>query len=358
MTLPKNALTTNPPARFARRVYRSHIRPVPRDLRIALRTAGPMDRSNVPGFLLIGAQKAGTTGLYEALATLPGVGSPSAKEVHYFDQKVLRPSSWYFAHFWGSHGLLWGEASPEYLDTPDVPTRVQALLPDVKLIVSLRDPVARAVSHYHHSVDFGYEHRTLEAAVADELRLEAAGAWDSTMDRMRFGYLARSRYAGSLASWLELVSHDRLLVVVAEERPARRTVPQALTSRVEPARPTRAAMVPPGRVVDSAAAAAGLVAPRVPDRPQQPAPEAPEEPDRRPVAAEQTGAATAEPVTRAQPLVAADPAGAARPLARPTVDWVRPGRAPSPSPRLIPMSSRAATPRRSLLPPRTRSRPP
>ena len=218
MTLPKNALTTNPPARFARRVYRSHIRPVPRDLRIALRTAGPTDRSNVPGFLLIGAQKAGTTGLYEALATLPGVGSPSAKEVHYFDQKVLRPSSWYFAHFWGSHGLLWGEASPEYFDTPDVPTRVQALLPDVKLIVSLRDPVARAVSHYHHSVDFGYEHRTLEAAVADELRLEAAGGWDSTMDRMRFGYLARSRYAGSLASWLELVSHDRLLVVVAEER--------------------------------------------------------------------------------------------------------------------------------------------
>ena len=218
MTLPKNALTTNPPARFARRVYRSRLRPVARDLRIALRTAGPMDRSNVPGFLLIGAQKAGTTGLYEALATLPGVGTPSAKEVHYFDQKELRPSSWYFAHFWGSQGLLWGEASPEYFDTPDVPIRVQALLPDVKLIVSLRDPVARAVSHYHHSVDFGYEHRTLEEAVADELRLEAAGAWDSTMDRMRFGYLARSRYAGSLASWLELVPHERLLVVVAEER--------------------------------------------------------------------------------------------------------------------------------------------
>lgn len=218
VTLPKNALTTNPPARVLRRAYRSHLRPPVRAARIARRQHWPVDASNRPDFLIVGAQKAGTTGLFEGLVRLPGVGVPLVKEVHYFDRPHRPDPSWYLAHFWGSSDLLWGEASPEYFDTPGVAALVDELLPTVRVIVSLRDPVARAVSHYQHSVDFGLERRSLERALTEELELLETGGWTSPLHKSRHGYVSRSRYADSLVDWLGVVGPDRLLVVQAEER--------------------------------------------------------------------------------------------------------------------------------------------
>jgi hypothetical protein len=216
LTLPKNLLTTNRVARVLRRTYRTDIRPVYRDGVATSRTHRSSFAGNSPTYLIVGAQKGGTTALFEALVSRPGFGRPLAKEVHYFDRFAEKPPRWYQAHFWGSSDLKWGEATPEYFDTPGVPARIHALIPSAQIIVSLRDPVARAVSHYHHAVDMGHEIRTFDAAIDDELETLRGAAWPDATQRWRTGYITRSRYADSFDGWLRTFPAHQILTVVAE----------------------------------------------------------------------------------------------------------------------------------------------
>lgn len=103
-----------------------------------------------PDFLCIGAQKSGTTWIDSLLRGSQQVFLPERrKEVHYFDRYFGRGPEWYgeiFSHC--SDELICGECTPAYLHHPECPARVAAVCPNVKLIVSLRDPAARAWSHY------------------------------------------------------------------------------------------------------------------------------------------------------------------------------------------------------------------
>ncbi|MBU0638918.1 MAG: sulfotransferase domain-containing protein, partial [Planctomycetes bacterium] len=133
----------------------------------------------MPDLLIIGAQKAGTTSLHRYLCRHPNVLGPWSKEVHYFDIQYDKGTTWYRTHFpsWpykclkdirrGRRSLAF-ETSPYYLFHPCVPERVHKLLPNVKLIAILRDPVGRAYSHYHHELRLGYETLPLEEALAKE----------------------------------------------------------------------------------------------------------------------------------------------------------------------------------------------
>lgn len=235
MTLPKNVLTRSRPARWGRKWYRDSLRPPAQVSLAAARSRRARFRGNPPGYLVIGAQKAGTTAIFESLMTMSEFGRPLLKEVHYFDIQPGRPKEWYFSHFWGDPALCWGEATPEYLDGSDVPRAVKKLLPGVKLIVSLRDPVTRAVSHYHHSVDFGYESRTLERAIRDEAATLRDGGWVDPRARTRFGYISRSLYARPMSVWFESFDPSQILVTVAERRTE--TLPRILRFLdIEPAR--------------------------------------------------------------------------------------------------------------------------
>ena len=101
----------------------------------------------LPDFLVIGAQRAGSTSLFAQVCAHPGVAAPSHKEIHYFDLQSFRSLRWYRSHFppaVTARGRLTGEASPYYLFHPAVPGRVAATLPDVRLVARVRDPVARA----------------------------------------------------------------------------------------------------------------------------------------------------------------------------------------------------------------------
>ena len=106
----------------------------------------------LPDYLVIGARRCGTTALYNYLIQHPCVLPALTKEVSYFDAWFDRGDSWYRSHFplalekWFSEmrygrQVLTGEASPSYLLDPLVPSRVQSLLPSVKLIVALRNPI-------------------------------------------------------------------------------------------------------------------------------------------------------------------------------------------------------------------------
>lgn len=182
-----------------------------------------------PGFLIIGAQKAGTTSLYDYLTAHPEVGPPWRKEVHYFSNFPQRSERWYLGHFPRvSVGYrITGEATPYYLFHPFVPERVARLLPDVKLVALLRDPVARAVSHHNYLHRRGIEPLGLEAALAseqarlagEEARLAKPGY--QSWSHQHHSYVTRGRYAEQLERWLAHFDRDQLLVLCAEDLFAR-----------------------------------------------------------------------------------------------------------------------------------------
>lgn len=178
-----------------------------------------------PGFLIIGAQKAGTTSLYDYLVLHPEVGPAQTKEVHYFDINGHRRESWYRGHFPPSSAgyKITGEATPYYLFHPFVPARVGARLPEVKLIVLLRDPVTRALSHHNYLCRLGLETLELEAALDhEELRLAGqefrlANPRYRSHEHQHHSYLARGRYAEQLERWFRVFSREQVLILSAEE---------------------------------------------------------------------------------------------------------------------------------------------
>lgn len=115
----------------------------------------------LPSFVCIGAQKSGTTWIHEALSQNPAVYLPTQrKEVHFFDRYFDKNIEWYEAFFRDSAGRLCGEVTPAYLFDPEVPPRIRAVCPETKLLVSLRDPVRRAYSHYRQLVAKSGERRS------------------------------------------------------------------------------------------------------------------------------------------------------------------------------------------------------
>ena len=191
----------------------------------------------LPDHLIIGTQKGGTSSLWDHLAAHPGVARSELKEVDYFNWFHDRPLRWYRGFFPRRRaGCLTGEASPDYLYDPRVPARVRGDLPDVKLIALLRDPVDRAISHFHHERELGVESLDLEAALAAEVerlrgepeRVGREPHYRSVALR-HFSYVDRGRYAAQLERWLEHFDRDRLFICDSERF---FTDPQAVYDRV------------------------------------------------------------------------------------------------------------------------------
>ena len=179
----------------------------------------------LPDFLVLGAQKAGTTALYAYLRWHPAITGPSWKEVSFFDRHWWRGESWYRGQFpLRSGGRLVGEASPSYLFHPLAPERVRALVPDARLVALVRNPVDRAYSHYQHEVSLGREPLSFEAALAAEEgrtrgeverlvadpRAFSPAWWDHT-------YVARGLYAEQLERWLAVFPSEQLLSIRSED---------------------------------------------------------------------------------------------------------------------------------------------
>lgn len=159
------------------------------------------------------------------------------KSPHYFDINYWRGPTWYASHFptyaarhrqerrLGGLSVV-GEASPYYLFHPAVPTRVALDLPDVRVIVTLRNPVSRAYSNYWDRRAYGTEdlptfEQAIEAepqrlAEVDHQRLREDPCYYS-FHHDHHTYLARGRYAEHLRSWIELVPAERLLILEAEQ---------------------------------------------------------------------------------------------------------------------------------------------
>ncbi|WP_336921880.1 sulfotransferase family protein [Aquipuribacter sp. SD81] len=159
----------------------------------------------LPTFLLVGAMKAGTTSLHGYLSSHPDVFMSPNKEPDYFvlEKTWSRGEQWYREQFRDArdeHAV--GEASTSYTKCTEfagVPERAVSLLPDVRVVYLLRDPVERIRSMYLHNVIVGREHRPLPQAVLS--------------DPM---YLDASRYAMQLSRWDAVLPPERVLTVLSE----------------------------------------------------------------------------------------------------------------------------------------------
>lgn len=186
---------------------------------------GPL--RGLPSLLIIGAQKSGTTSLFSYLVQHPDVLASLRKEVHYFDFNYDRGVTWYRAHFPYAHqlrnGTLTLDASPYYLAHPLVPQRAARLLPDIKLIALLRNPVDRALSHYQHEVRGGRESlpfadaidRESERLAGEEDRLRDEPGYYS-LNHHRYSYTRRGLYIEQLRRWMEYFPRSQLLVLQSE----------------------------------------------------------------------------------------------------------------------------------------------
>jgi Sulfotransferase domain len=159
-------------------------------------------------FLVIGAQRCGTTYLHDLLAGHPAIAMarPARPEPKVFlsDEVVERGVEWY-DHTWFAHAgpaELLGEKSTSYLESPEAVARVTAVLGRPRIVVQLRDPVARAVSNWSFSRSHDLEERPLAEALA--ANLEGSAPWDpETTSVSPYAYLERGRYADQLAPWLD-----------------------------------------------------------------------------------------------------------------------------------------------------------
>jgi sulfotransferase family protein len=186
----------------------------------------------LPDFLIIGAQKSGTTFLYQLLVQHPHVKPAFAKEVHYFDLNFRKGDNWYRSYFplqkRNSSTYITGEASPYYLFHPHAPRRASAVVPDAKLVVLLRNPIDRAYSHYQHQVKrVGGEAREMlpfeEAVEAEEKILPGEvdkmlqnESYASSGHRTR-SYLSRGIYIDQLLLWSSFFRREQMLVLKSED---------------------------------------------------------------------------------------------------------------------------------------------
>ncbi|MEV7965428.1 sulfotransferase [Sphaerisporangium sp. NPDC088356] len=198
-------------------------------------TAGRLTVSGrlLPSFLIVGAQRSGTTSLYRALAQHPLMLKPVLRKgVHYFDMAYGKGMSWYRAHFplkatahrlerrYGMRPLAF-ESSPYYVFHPLAASRIACDLPGAKLIVLVRDPVERAYSAHAHEVARGFETEpSFERAIdlephrlAGEAERLCEQPYAISHAHRHHAYLARGRYTEQLDRLEPLFGRGRILVV-------------------------------------------------------------------------------------------------------------------------------------------------
>lgn len=177
-------------------------------------------------FVIGGAQKAGTTALAQYLAPHPQLRLPRAKEAHVFDAPdfdehatTTRIDARYRAHFDApaEAGLVFGDATPIYLLHPLLVRRIARYNPTLRWIVLLRDPVDRAISHYHMERARGAEHWPLWPALLAE-RWRLRGHADDFADGSplrTFSYRRRSDYASQLDALYREFPREQVLVLLS-----------------------------------------------------------------------------------------------------------------------------------------------
>jgi sulfotransferase family protein len=182
----------------------------------------------LPTFLVVGAPRAATTSLHYYLAQHPDIAMSTTKEPNYFlfdhsgrraepyvapDPRIVAKSvtdrAAYERLFRVTTQTAIGEASPLYLYTEQAPREATSLLPEVKVVAVVREPVERAYSHFVYvNDDLG-----AGAPAAFAAAVEAELPLPDEPYRPGSHWLRLGRYRRQLERWIDVVGRDRLLVL-------------------------------------------------------------------------------------------------------------------------------------------------
>jgi len=184
-------------------------------------------------FFLLGAAKAGTTSLHEALDLHSEICMSRPKEPVFFekDEAFEKGVEYYREEYYDHSGSpeWYGDARQRNLYLPWVPQRIAEQFPAARLLVSLRDPVKRALSHYWHARRHGREQRNPEEAfVAEFERIEAGRIMETEQERAEYQrtiinnrglyptYVDSGHYGEQLQRYRHYFNDERIHVVVFE----------------------------------------------------------------------------------------------------------------------------------------------
>jgi Sulfotransferase domain len=172
-----------------------------------------------PNLFVVGVARAGTSSIAAYLGQHPDIFMSPLKEPYFFSDHFMehqvfpKDDAAYLALFEESNDARWrAEASTSYFWDPRTPERIASRCANAHIVVSLRDPVARAYSGYWHAVQLGGETRSFSVAIRDELRSERRGPESGTVP----GYVDAGWYLDNLKRWAEAAG-PRLHVLVFED---------------------------------------------------------------------------------------------------------------------------------------------
>ena len=186
----------------------------------------------LPDFIIIGAGKCGTSSLYNYLIQHPNIYPAKIKELNYFGRRWTK---WYRPNFptillkhfvkkFRREPFITGEASPFYLLNLLVPKQVKEKIPNVKIIILLRNPVDRAFSQYSQWKKTKHESLSFEEAIKLE-KIRTKKEWENYTDynppgsrnHARYSYLEAGLFYDQIKGWMDVFPKEQFLILKAED---------------------------------------------------------------------------------------------------------------------------------------------
>ena len=188
----------------------------------------------LPDFIIYGAPRCGTTSLFNYLSEHPSIIPPYSKEVGYFEFNYKKGINWYKFYFPTifskykiqdkfSKYFVTGEASATYIHNPKSTLRIKNTIPNVKLIVMLRNPVDRAFSQYFKIVKLGREKLSFEEAIEKEhcrLKGEEEKMLNTekySMNYHNYSYISAGIYINRLKILFDTFNRKQILIIRSED---------------------------------------------------------------------------------------------------------------------------------------------
>jgi len=157
-----------------------------------------------PNFVGVGAQKSGTSWIYACLEEHPDICMP-VKEIHYFSkqERFDKGLEWYGGHFKACKpGQIVGEFSTTYIHSEQALERIFEAYPECKIIVSIRDPISRAESHFNNDIRAGF--------------ISKSASFEQSLNETP-EYWRRGLYHNKINWLIEHFGRDKVYVAVLED---------------------------------------------------------------------------------------------------------------------------------------------
>ena len=184
----------------------------------------------LPKFLIIGGVRCGTTSLYYDICKHPSVEKAAYDEIGFFDDNYHLGIDWYRSMFPTEKKMnkiqketgfcVTGEDTPFYIWNKSAIEKIKNLIPEIKLIVILRNPVDRAYSNYHLSVREGNENRSFKDAIRNDIKFinyKKHNHEELTNFDFKKSYIAKGLYYDQLINWFNTFDKKQISIVFTED---------------------------------------------------------------------------------------------------------------------------------------------